>query len=190
MEPAAFLKSFREHSHFAGVAKKLNAPPGEKIHLQGLIGSAKTIWVANLFQKLQKNMVLLLNDREEAAYFFDDLNNLGFADSTLFFPSSYKRSVQYGQPEQENIVQRTEVLNKSREQGAAFLIVTYPEALAEKVIPRPGLEQNTLQLKKGDKISIEFINEFLYEYGFDRVDFVYEPGQFSVRGSIVDIFSY
>ncbi len=190
MEAASFLKYFKGHKNFNNVVKILNDPPGEKIHLQGLIGSSKTIWVANLFQKLQKNMVLLLNDREEAAYFFDDLNNLGFADSTLFFPSSYKRSVQYRQPEQENIVQRTEVLNKSREQGAAFLIVTYPEALAEKVIPRPGLEQNTLQLKKGDKISIEFINEFLYEYGFERVDFVYEPGQFSVRGSIVDIFSY
>ncbi|HKL34649.1 MAG TPA: CarD family transcriptional regulator, partial [Tangfeifania sp.] len=190
MEPATFLKYFKGHPKFEQLAKKLTAPPGEKIHLHGLIGSAKTVWVANLFEKLQQNMVLLLNEREEAAYFYDDLNNLGFGESALFFPSSYKRSVQYGQPEQENIVQRTEVLNKLSEKETAYIVVTYPEALVEKVISEPNLEQNTLQVKAGDKISIEFINEFLYEYGFERVDFVYAPGQFSVRGSIVDVFSY
>jgi transcription-repair coupling factor (superfamily II helicase) len=190
LEPAAFLKYFKGHPHFEQLAKKLTAPPGEKIHLQGLIGSAKTIWVANLFEKLQQNMALLLNEREEAAYFYDDLNNLGFGESALFFPSSYKRSVQYGQPEQENIVQRTEVLNKLSKKESPFIVVTYPEALVEKVISDSNLELNTLQVKTGDKISIDFLNEFLYEYGFERVDFVYSPGQFSVRGSIVDIFSY
>jgi transcription-repair coupling factor (superfamily II helicase) len=172
------------------VAKKLAAPPGEKIHLHGLIGSAKTIWTANLFQELRQNMVLLLNDREEAAYFYDDLNNLGLGEIALFFPSSYKRSIHYGQPEQENIVQRTETLNKLRDAETTNIVITYPEALIETVISQTNLEQNTLQVSKGDKISIEFINEFLYEYGFERVDFVYEPGQFAVRGSIVDVFSY
>ncbi|MGM0620510.1 MAG: transcription-repair coupling factor [Bacteroidota bacterium] len=172
------------------MAKKLAAPPGEKIHLQGIIGSAKTILTANLFQELQQNMVLLLNDREEAAYFYDDLNNLGLGEIALFFPSSYKRSIQYGQPEQENIVQRTETLNKLRDAETTNFVITYPEALIETVISQPNLEQNTLQVSKGDKISTDFINEFLYEYGFERVDFVYEPGQFAVRGSIVDVFSY
>ncbi len=190
MEPVSFLKYFKGHSHFNEIVKITDAPPGEKIHLHTLIGSAKTIWVANLFENVRKNFVLLLNDREEAAYFYDDLNNLGFNDFTLFFPSSYKRSVQYGQPDQENIVQRTEVLNKTSQKKSAFITVTYPEALVETVISKPNLEQNTLQVKTGDKISIEFINEFLFEYGFERVDFVYTPGQFSVRGSIVDIFSY
>jgi transcription-repair coupling factor (superfamily II helicase) len=190
LEPVAFLKYFKGQKHFAGVAKKLSAPPGEKIHLNGLIGSAKTIWTANLFQELRQNMVLLLNDREEAAYFYDDLNNLGLAKPALFFPSSYKRSIQYGQPEQENIVQRTETLNKLHDNEESCLIVSYPEALVETVISKPNLEKNTLQVAVSDKISIEFINEFLYEYGFERVDFVYEPGQFSVRGSIVDVFSY
>lgn len=166
------------------------APPGGKIHLQGCIGSSKTVWISNFYEKLQKNQVVLLNDREEAAYFYDDLNNLGLDTNTLFFPSSYKRSVQYGQTEQENIVQRAEVLNKARENDQPFIIVTYPEAVVETVISQPELEQNTLQVAKGDKISIEFLNEFLFEYGFERVDFVYEPGQFSVRGSIVDVFSF
>lgn len=135
-------------------------------------------------------MVVLLNDREEAAYFYDDLNNLGQAENLLFFPSSYKRSVQFGHIEQENIVQRTEVLNQLSLNEKPHIILSYPEALVETVISHDGLATNTLRIKKGDKISIEFINEFLYEYGFERVEFVYEPGQFSVRGSIVDVFSF
>ena len=190
LETTTFLKYFEGHAGYDDVAKKIAAPPGEKIHLHSLIGSSKTILLASLFQKSNKNFVILLNDREEAAYFYDDLNHLGLGENTLFFPSSYKRSVQYDQPEQENIVQRTEVLNLLSKQEKPYLVITYPEAVIEKVISNSGLESNTLQVKTGDKISIEFINEFLYEYGFERVDFVYEPGQFSVRGSIVDIFSF
>ncbi len=190
LETSRFLKYFEGHQLFSQAIKKATAPPGEKIHLHGLIGSSKTILLSQLFQQVQKNSVVLLNDREEAAYFFDDLNNLGLTENTLFFPSSYKRSVQYDNPEQENVVQRTEVLNLLAGQEQPYLIITYPEALIEKVISNENLESNTLQIKNGDKISIDFINEFLYEYGFERVDFVYEPGQFSIRGSIVDIFSF
>ncbi|WP_167610926.1 transcription-repair coupling factor [Maribellus sediminis] len=190
METTTFLKYFEGHTGFDKVAQKLTAPPGEKLHLHGLIGSSKTILLAQLFKNTVKNFVVLLNDREEAAYFYDDLNNLGFDEDTLFFPASYKRSIQYDQPEQENVVQRTEVLNMLSKADKSYLIVSYPEALIEKVISNDSLESNTLQVKTGDKISIEFINEFLYEYGFERVDFVYEPGQFSVRGSIVDVFSF
>lgn len=168
----------------------LNTPPGEKIHLKGLIGSAKTILLANLFQKSTQSFTILLNDREEAAYFYDDLNNLGLTESTLFFPSSFKRSVQFGQTEQENIIQRTEVLNKILLNEKPYVVVSYPEALVETVISQAGLKINTLGIRKGDKISTDFINEFLYEYGFERVEYVYEPGQFSVRGSIVDVFSF
>ncbi len=186
----SFLKYFEGHSSLAKAGKKLLAPPGEKIQLQGIIGSFKTVLLASLFQKSEKNIFVLLNDREEAAYFYDDLNNLGFHEDTLFFPSSYKRSIQFDNPEQENIVQRTEVLNLLSKNKKPYLVISYPEAIIEKVISNSSLESNTLQVKNGDKISIEFINEFLYEYGFERVDFVYEPGQFSVRGSIVDIFSF
>jgi len=190
LETKQFLAYFKGQEKIGELIKQLDAPPGEKIHLQGLIGSSKTILLANLFNTRKKNLVVLFNDREEAAYFYDDLNNLGLDDSTLFFPSSYKRSIQYGQTEQENIVQRTEVLNKISTGENPFIIVTYPEAVSETVISKAGLATNTLQVSTGDKISIDFINEFLFEYGFERVDFVYEPGQFSVRGSIVDIFSF
>ncbi len=190
LETAEFLKYFKGHPGFSTLEKKLAAPPGEKIHLHGLIGSSKTILLSLLLQKSNKNIVVLLNDREEAAYFYDDLNHLGVGENTLFFPSSYKRSVQYNQPEQENVVQRTEVLNLISKNEKPYLVVSYPEAIVEKVISNASLESNTLQVKSRDRISIEFINEFLYEYGFERVDFVYEPGQFSIRGSIVDVFSF
>jgi transcription-repair coupling factor (superfamily II helicase) len=190
LQKGQFLKYFQGSKHFKKIVEKLHTPPGEKIHLQGLIGSAKTILLANLFQKSSKHFTILLNDKEEAAYFYDDLNNLGLSENTLFFPASFKRSIQYGQTEQENIVQRTEVLNKVSLNKKPYIIVTSPEALVETVISESGLKTNTLGISKGDKISTDFINEFLYEYGFERVDFVYEPGQFSVRGSIVDVFSF
>ena len=98
--------------------------------------------------------------------------------------------MQYGQAEQENIVLRAEALNKLSQANSKYIVTTYPEALVEKVVTKKNLETNTLQVKKGDKLSIAFLNEFLYEYGFERVDFVYEPGQFSIRGGIVDIFSF
>ncbi len=190
MQTGQFLKYFQGQKNFKKIVEILNTPPGEKIHLKGLIGSAKTILLANLFQKSSKTFTILLNDKEEAAYFYDDLNNLGLAENTLFFPSSFKRSIHYGQTEQENIVQRTEVLNKIWLNEKPYIIVSYPEALVETVISQAGLKTNTLWVKKGDKISTDFLNEFLYEYGFERVEFVYEPGQFSVRGSIVDVFSF
>jgi transcription-repair coupling factor (superfamily II helicase) len=86
LEPVTFLKYFKGHEHLDSIVKKLNAPPGGKLHLQGLVGSAKTIQAANIFKKLKQNMVLLLNDREEAAYFYDDLNNLGLESLPCFFP--------------------------------------------------------------------------------------------------------
>ncbi len=189
MNPVHFLKYFKGQKQFARLTKKL-AAPGEKIHLKGLIGSSKTILAANLSEILQNSMLFLLADREEAAYLYDDLNNLGLGQSVIFFPSSYKRSIQYDQPDQEFIVQRTEALNTIQNSENPYLIITFPEAIVEKVISPENFKKNTLQINAGDKISIRFINEFLFEYGFERVDFVYEPGQFAVRGSIVDIFSY
>ncbi len=190
LQTGQFLKYFQGQKNFRKIHEILNTPPGEKILLKGLIGSAKTILLANHFRKSSRSFVILLNDREEAAYFYDDLNNLGLSEITLFFPSSYKRSVHYGQTEQENIVQRTEVLNRVLQNDKSYIVVSYPEAVIESVISQSGLKTNTLWIKKGDIISTDFINEFLFEYGFERVEFVYEPGQFAVRGSIVDVFSF
>ncbi len=188
MERKDFRGLFRKHNLTSGLCRLLNTP-GEKVHLQGLFGSSRSILTCLLSEDIQKSFVICLNDKEEAAYFYDDLNTLAPEVPVLFFPSSYKRSVHYEAIEQENIILRTEVLNRLKT-GNQLLIVTYPEALVEKVISGEGLALHTFRVSKGDKLSIEFVNEVLFEYGFERVDFVYEPGQYSIRGSIVDVYSF
>ena len=116
--------------------------------------------------------------------------SLSGEETVFFFPSTYKRSVQYEQTEPANIVLRTEVLNYLASGKRKGVIVTYPESVMEKVISRKNLKKNTFQVNKGDRISLEFLEEMLHEYNFERVDFVYEPGQYSIRGSIADVFSY
>jgi transcription-repair coupling factor (superfamily II helicase) len=188
LERKEFRSLFRKHELTSELCRLLNTP-GEKIHLQGLVGSTRSILASLLSEEIQKTFVICLNDKEEAAYFFDDLNIFAPDVPVLFFPSSYKRSVHYENIEQENIILRTEVLNRLKDENQ-LLIVTYPEALVEKVISGEGLALHTFQVSRGDKLSIEFVNEVLFEYGFERVDFVYEPGQYSIRGSIVDVYSF
>jgi transcription-repair coupling factor (superfamily II helicase) len=160
LETAQFLKYFKGYSSFSEIVKKANTPPGEKFHLQGFIGSSKTIFLVNLFSRLKRNFVVFLNDREEAAYFYDDLNNLGWGENTLFFPSSYKRSVQYDQSDQENIVLRTEVLNKISSNEKPWLIVTYPEAVVETVISQAGLEKIRLGFRRATKFQLNLSTNF------------------------------
>ena len=188
LERKDFRHLFKKQDLTSELCRLLNTP-GEKIHLQGLVGSTRSILISLLSEEVQKTFVICLNDKEEAAYFYDDLNTILPDTPVLFFPSSYKRSVHYDTIEQENIILRTEVLNRLKVENR-LLIVTYPEALVEKVISGEGLASHTFQVKRGDKLSIEFVNEVLFEYGFERVDFVYEPGQYSIRGSIVDVYSF
>ena len=168
------------------------APPS--IYLKGLSGSSISFVASGVLQQLNRPSLIVVNDKEEAAYLFNDLSGILSDDASFFFPSSFKRSVQYTQILSEAIIQRTDVLNllprlASKVNNRA-IIVTYPDAIFEKVVSLDKLQRNSLYLKKGEKISPEFINDVLHEYGFERADFVYEPGQFSIRGSIVDIFSY
>ncbi len=161
-----------------------------RIHLKGLIGAQDAFVVAANYFLTHRNMVFVLPDREEANYFQADLENLMDKD-ILLFPSSYRKSFDFTQTDSANVLLRAEVLNElNHTQEYGHLIVTYPEALAEKVIDRNALEKNTLEIVLNNKLSIDFINEFLIEYDFERTDFVYEPGQFSIRGGIVDIFSF
>lgn len=188
MELKDFRSLFQEHEGIKELCSVADTP-GEKIHLQGLIGSSRSLTASFLAEKLTKPIIICLNDKEEAAYFYDDLVTYNIKPPVLFFPSSYKRAVQYEKIEQENIILRTEVLNKLKELKK-LVVVTYPEALVEKVVSGKELDSHTFRVKRGDKLSIEFLNDVLFEYGFERVDFVYGPGQYSVRGSIVDIFSF
>lgn len=159
---------------------------------KGLVGSSRSLLAAYYLEKVGGINVFILNDKEEAAYFYDDLYNLTESDNVLFFPSSYKRSIQYEQIDSSGIIQRTAVLSMLEKENGGKLtaIVSYPDALAEKVVSKETVGKNTLKIKKGEQLSISFVKEVMAEYGFERADFVYEPGQYSVRGSIVDIFSF
>ncbi|MCO4293430.1 transcription-repair coupling factor [Solitalea sp. MAHUQ-68] len=162
----------------------------QRIHLKGLIGSSDAIIANALRTQTEQPFVFILPTYEEAVYFLNDLESLS-GKNGLVFPASYRKPFEFIQPDSGNVLLRAEVLNEIKSKtSASKMLVTYPEALAEKVISRETLEKNTLDIKTGDKLSIEFINEFLHEYAFERVDFVYEAGQYSVRGGIVDIFSF
>ncbi|UKJ09387.1 transcription-repair coupling factor [Solitalea lacus] len=162
----------------------------QRLHIKGLVGSADAMIAIAARALTEQPFVFVLPTYEEAVYFLNDLENLS-EHKGLLFPASYRKAFEFIQADSGNVLLRAEVLNEIKSKTrASKLIVTYPEALAEKVISRETLEKNTLDIVKGDKLSIDFINEFLHEYAFERVDFVYEAGQYSIRGGIVDIFSF
>jgi len=184
------LKYYTNHPSVIRLNEKLSEKNTGKLSLKGLTGSSAALVFAAIHQIKAFSSIVILNDREEASYFYDDLNALGLDDDLLFFPSSYRRSITDQRIDSENIIFRTEVLNKITQNDANYLVITYPEAIMEKVISEKGLAKHTLTIKKGERLSVAFINEVLYEYGFEKVEFVYEPGQYSLRGSIIDIFSF
>jgi transcription-repair coupling factor (superfamily II helicase) len=182
---------YKNHSYYNQVLEKLEGTNKVNIHLNGLSGSSFALFSSNLLEKLNNLSFFILTEKEEAAYFYNDLLNLIDEEKVLFFPSSYKRAIQYGQTDDGNIILRTHVLNKLDEyHDGLLIIVAYPEAISEKVISRSRFTGDTLQLHIGEKVSIDFIKEVLDTYQFDQVDFVYGPGQYAVRGGIVDIFSF
>ena len=162
----------------------------QKIHLNGLIGSSLSFVVQSLFKKTEKPFLLILNDKEEAAYYLNDLEQMIGEQDVLFYPGSYRRPYHIEDTDNANVLLRAEVLNRINSRKKPAIIVTHPEALFEKVVTRKELAKNTLKVSVGDKVSIDFINEVLFEYEFKRVDFITEPGEFSVRGGIVDVFSF
>jgi len=184
---------YNAHHHFEKIVEKLQKQLSCRIGLKGLTGSASSVFAANVINKSNQINLFILNDKEEAAYFASDLITINGEDTVQMFPSSFKRSIQYNQPDQANIILRTETFNRINNffnDKQPFSIVTYPEALVEKVVSRDQLIKSTLHIHKNEKISIQFVKEVLQEYQFDLTEFVYEPGQYSIRGSIVDIFSY
>ncbi|MFD1166060.1 transcription-repair coupling factor [Sphingobacterium daejeonense] len=161
-----------------------------KVHLKGLVGSSDAMVAAATYQIEKRLNVFILPTHEEASYFLSDLESL-FDNQILFFPASYRKAFEFTILDSANVLQRAETLSSlNRNSELPRIVVTYPEAISEKVINKQDLEKNTLEIRVGTKLSIDFINEFLYEYDFERVDFVYEPGQFAIRGGIVDIFSF
>jgi transcription-repair coupling factor (superfamily II helicase) len=185
---------YNTHQHFNVIKETITKGDRFRLSLQGLVGSSTTMLYASLMDQLQGLHLCLFDDKDAAAYFHGDLKHIFSEEQVLFFPSSYKRSVQYKQPDNGNIILRTNVLNRLAEyqkrKGERLIIISHPEALTEKVSSKEKIDDNTLQLHVGEKISVDFIHEVLDEYGFELVDFVYEPGQFALRGSLVDVFSF
>lgn len=159
-------------------------------HLSGLNGSAFTIAASAVFKEADKPFLIIANEKEQAAYLLNDFEKMLGEDRVLFYPGSYRRPYQIEKTDNANVLLRAEVLNRINSRKKPAVIVTYPDALFEKVVTRKELEKNTLKITVGDQISIDFANEVLFEYQFKRVDFVTEPGEFSVRGGILDVFSF
>ncbi len=161
-----------------------------KISLKGLVGSGHSILTDAVIQKNKGFHLLILSNKEEAAFFFNDLTNINKKATNIFFyPHSYKAPYQFEEIDNANVVSRAEVMERVNK-GNDSIIVTYPKAIFEKVITKKQFAKSLMEIKRGVEYSIDFINELLIEHEFEKVDFVYEPGQFAVRGGIVDIFSF
>jgi len=164
----------------------------EKHHFQitNLVGSSLSFIISESFKKVEKPFLLIFNDKEEAAYYLNDLEQLLNDKDVLFYPGSYRRPYQIEETDNANVLLRSEVLNRINSRKKPAIIVTYPEALFEQVVTKAELNRNTLKISVNDNLSLDFVNEVLFEYNFNRVDFVTEPGEFSVRGGIIDVFSF
>ncbi|HEX3006601.1 MAG TPA: CarD family transcriptional regulator, partial [Bacteroidales bacterium] len=192
MDTSVLKSLYASHPNVSAFLDYYNSN-ARSFHLKGMNGSALPLFCAPVIQSIKGAHVYILPDKEEAAYFYNDLVNVLDEEQVLFFPSSYKKSIAHQETDEAGIILRTRSLNHFKhikESATSLAIVTYPEALIEKVTTVENLNKNTLELKVGEKIPISFIREVLYEYKFEETEFVYEPGQFSVRGSIVDIFSF
>lgn len=190
MEVKELVKIYAAHPQIAALDTLLQNDTSRNIFLKGLNGSGAAMTIASLFTKKGGSYLCVLNDLEEAGYFYHDLVQLTGSGEIYFFPSAYRRSIKYGHVDAANEILRTEVLSMLQDPDASFIIVTYPEALAEKVISKEVLKENTLKISVGEKLDNMFVSDVLDEYGFEQVDYVYEPGQYALRGSILDVFSF
>lgn len=189
MTKAQLLEKFQEHK---GIQSLLNTLKEENpnIRLNGLVGSGVSLTISAIIQQTKNAHLLVLNDKEEAAYLHNDLETVFGKNKVLFFPSSARYPYKIEKTDNANVLQRAEVLDAITQRKSHSIIVSYAEALAEKVVTRKHLKQNTFEIKQGIQLSLDFINELLFEYQFERVDFVTQPGEFSIRGGIVDIYSF
>lgn len=184
------LQIFFQHPAYNQLYTSLSGKQ-KHIHIQGSSGSQMSFFSANLFSSgLAKHLFYIVPDADEAAYIHSDLTGMIGAKHVLFFPASHKRSIQYNQPDPAQRLLRTQTLDALSNPSHSGIVITYPDALIEKVITRETLSNKKMNIHVGEQLTTEFITELLYEFNFENVDFVTEPGQFSVRGSIIDIFSY
>lgn len=181
---------YAAHPNVARMEQLLKDSSIQHIFCGGLCASAASLFSSVLVPRTASPFVFILGDLETAGYFYHDLRQVLGDEQVLFFPSSFRRAIKYGQKDAANEILRTEVLSRLQKGDAKFCVVTYPDALAEKVVSRKELDAKTLKLHAGEQVDPVFVTEVLHDYGFERVDYVYEPGQYAVRGSIIDVFSF
>ncbi len=179
-----------KHPQVAAMRQLVEQGKVNHIYCGGLKASASSVYASALIGNTNSPFVFILGDLEEAGYFYHDLTQILGDNQVLFFPSSFRRAIKYGQKDAANEILRTEVLSRLEKNVTNLFVVTYPDALAEKVIARKELDEKTIKIKTGDQLDMKFVTDLLQHYGFQYTDYVYEPGQYAQRGSIVDVFSF
>ena len=184
------LDKFKNDTRTKNILEAI-AESEQHVYLQGLSGSAGAFIAETVFRQSRNSHIFVLEDSIAAAYFHNDLVNLIENKDIFFFPDSFKKSGYIHELNAGNVQLRTEAINRiTNPTTKAELIVTYPEALFEKVVKKQVLHKNMLKVSLREKLDVDFATELLVEYGFDRTDFVFEPGQFAIRGDIIDVFSF
>ena len=189
MDISELQRIYAGHPNVRALAAQLENSSVRSIFLGGLHASASSLFLSSVIETSPRTFVFILGDVEEAGYFYHDLIQINGEKNVLFFPSSYRRAIRYGQKDAANEILRTEALNRLQKQEPVC-IVTYPDAIAEKVVSQKVLAEKTITLSIGQCIGTDVLMDMLAEWGFEQVDYVYEPGQYSLRGSIVDVYSY
>jgi len=188
MDLKQLCDAFNSEARKAAV-RKMTGSRTRAMCIDGLAGSAPAVLFSRM-PRLKNPYIIIANDLDEAGYIYNDLVSLAGSEATLIFPSGYKRDIKYGRVDAPSEILRTEVLNRWRSSKSLRWVVTYPEALAEKVVSPDVVDSSTLSLAVDTAVDLTEVTKKLLELGFNRVDYVYEPGQFSVRGSILDVFSF
>ncbi len=185
------LDRFIEDPRTNTIQERLKEKNPQKFYLKGILRSEDTFVLSSVYNQINGYHLAILNDKEEAAYFQNDLKSLSGKKDIFFFPDSFKKPGVFEAINRNNVLLRTETLNRLvNSENKGEIIITYPEAIFEKVFPPKTLLENTLSIKNGESLGIDFMIEVLNDLNFERTDFVYEPGQFSIRGDIIDIYSF
>lgn len=191
MRTEELVNQYSQDSFIQTLADQIRNKPGASIQIKGLVGSLDAVVASAIYRIDSQNHIFVVSDREEAAYFQNDLQNLNTGRNVYLFPTSYRKPYQFEETENANVLMRSEIMNLiNNPVRKGELIVTYPEALSEKVISKKSLQSHTFSLKVGERVNAQFLSELLISYEFEKTEFVYEPGQFAVRGGIIDVYSF
>lgn len=184
------LERYTEHPRLIALRDALSTPRA-RVRITGLVGSQRALVVGASVRQLSRLFVCVCNDKEEAAYLLNDLQSLLGEGDVCFFPDSFRRPAVFEHLNATQTLQRSEVVNRlTMPHRRGWAVVTYPEALFEEVVSPEVLTKSRIEIVKGERLDLDFVLQVLVEYGLVRTDFVYEPGQFSLRGGILDLFSF